>query len=350
MSMRLPYSRVALASGLVLALAACGGSDNTGSNGNGNGNGGSPDAGEPQGDNYSYVIDELRIPTSAAQANQLGLDLDGDGETDNALGVLLSTLGSVVGDIDLQATLNAQFLDGTIIVLAELKATSLANASNSALWIYLGDNPSTEPCVTEDDCGHHLDGQTSFDLAANSPTTARVDGTISGGSFSGGPGIVSLQLALVDDIPPLNVDLVGARVEIESVSETGLASGRIGGGITLVQIENELIPAIAAGLSALLEAECAGEGEEPEPCGCPEDSAAEIVQETFDTDNSCDISAAELLANDIVATLIQADVDLLDENGNFDPTPESDPNFSPDSMSLGVGFSAVGAVFTSPNQ
>jgi hypothetical protein len=344
MSMRLPSSRVALASGLALALAACGGSDDTGSNGNGTG----PDAaGEPEGENYTYVINELRIPTSASEANQLGLDLDGDGETNNALGILLSALGNVVGDIDLQATLNAQFDDGTIIVLAELKATSLADASNAAMWVYLGDNPSTEPCVAEDDCGYHFDGSTSFDLAANSPTDARVDGTITGGSFSGGPGTVSLQLALVDDIPPLNIDLVGARVEIESVSETGLASGRLGGGITLAQIEDELIPAIAAGLTALLEAECEGAGEEPQPCGCPEDSAAEIVQTTFDTDDSCDVSAEELLENNTVAALIQADVDLLDENGNFNPTPNSD---NPDSMSLGVGFTAVGAEFSSPNQ
>ncbi len=347
--MRLTYSRLALAltSSLALALAACGGDDGS------NGNGAQPDAaGDPEGEHHTYVVDQLQIPTSATEVSRYGLDLDGDLEPDNALGLVLSALGNVVGEIDLQETLDAQFDAGSLIVLADLQATSLDDASNSAFWVYLGDNPGTDPCADEEeeDCGYHLDGQTSFDIAANSPTDARVDGSISGGAFSGGPGVVSLSLALVDDIPPLNVDLVGARVEIESVSETGLASGRIGGGITIAQIEDELMPAIAAGLTALIEEECEGPGEDPAPCGCPEDSTSDIVQQTFDTGESCDVTTEELLNNDTISTLIQPDVDLLDENGNFNPTPEDDPDWSPDAMSLGVGFSAVGADFTSPNE
>src|SRR3990172_8646312 len=65
---------------------------------------------DPAGTDHLYVVDRLLLPTTATQANQYGLTLDGDAQNrpDNALGQILSTLASQSSDVSLQDSIDEQ--------------------------------------------------------------------------------------------------------------------------------------------------------------------------------------------------------------------------------------------------
>jgi hypothetical protein len=79
-------------------------------------------------------------------------------------------------------------------------------------------------------------------------------------------------------------------------------------------------------------------------CGCTAGSAGEFILNLFDTDDDCSVSVEELQNSDLVASILNPDLDLLDEAGNYNPGVDG----IADSLSLGLGFSATTAVFTPP--
>ncbi|HUH02527.1 MAG TPA: hypothetical protein VML75_11050 [Kofleriaceae bacterium] len=329
-----------LASALAFSTAACGG-------GGDDDDGNQPD---PVGDDNTYVVSKIHMPTTAAQANMFGLNLDGDeqGRPDNALGQILSTLaGQAGGSFDLQEAIDEQVNMGDIILLANVQATALTTATAVGTTVYLGDNPGTAPCVDANDtvCGLHLDGSTTFDVSAASPgrSMATLVGQIVGGKLTGGPGKVTIELSLVQGGEALVVNLVGARVEIGAVTADTLMSGKLGGAITEEALDNDILPALHTILSDTIAEDCTGTAA---PC-CEADSTGQLLIDLFDESEpqDCVVTLEELKNNSLIASLLAPDVDL------FDGDP-ADDNFSPrtdgvkDSLSLGIGFNAVGGVFT----
>jgi len=316
-----------------LALAACGGDD-----GGGGDNGGGGDTVDPNGEHYGYVLDSVLVPATPNEASQVALDIDGDDRGDNALGGLLAALASSA-DLDLQGEVDAQVAAGGVIILADVQATDLSSATGVGLQVFLGGNANPAPCTDENDpstCGQHLQGGASFDVTMD--YDALVVGQIVGGQLSGGPGEVTIELALAEG-STVPVRLVGARVET-AITADGLTNGRLGGAIHEDDIENELMPAIVDLIEGIL-AEC-----DPEavPC-CPEGSTGEQVLAFFDADDSCTVDQAELEENQLISSTIgNPDLDLFDETGAFNPNTDG----TAESLSLGVGFSAVSAEFTAP--
>jgi len=341
------FPSLVLASALPLSLVACGSSGDDDDDIVGGECYNNPAACvDDTGTDYKYVADSLTMPTSATQAQQLGLDLDGDpqGRPDNALGQILSTLASQ-GDVDLQTSVDEQVLDGGLILLMNLRTTGFSTAPDAGAWILLGDNPSPEPCTDPLDiltCGKHLDGNGSFDVAADSPRDAVLNGDIVAGTLKGGPGKVTLELSL-GDVAGITVNLIGARVEV-GVSETGLTSGKIGGAVTEEELNNSVLPAIVDVMAESIGDDCMGT---PPNC-CTEGSTGETLVDLFDncdadsTSCDCAVDLNELKTNDLISSLLAPDVDLLDENGNFNPRKDE----VKDALSLGIGFTAVGATCT----
>ena len=298
------------------------------------------------GTSHKYVADGVTMPTSSTQAQQLGLDLDGDPQKrpDNALGQILSTLASQ-GDVDLQTSIDEQVADGSLLLLFDLKATGLSTAPDAGGWIYLGENPMPAPCTDPMDittCGHHLDGNGSFDVATDSPRDAVLNGDIIAGTFKGGPGKVTLELSL-GSVSGITVNLIGARIEV-GVAETGLTNGKIGGAVTEDELNNSVLPAIVDVMAESIGEDCMG----TPPMCCTEGSTGETLVDLFDdcsdgsTTCDCKVSLEELKTNDLISSLLAPDVDLLDADGNFNPRSDE----VKDALSLGIGFSAVGATFT----
>jgi hypothetical protein len=351
---RAPY--FLLGSLLSFSLVACGGGgddddDDVTPGGECYENPGTPECVDPAGSDTQYVVSQITMPVSATQAQQLGLDLDGDpqGRPDNALGQILSTLAQQ-GGINLQESVDAQVADGGIILLVNVRATALATAPKVGAWVMLGDSatPVPSPCVDENDtvCGRHLDGAGVFTIASSSPMDAILAGQIVAGKFTGGPGEVTLQIALGTDSAPISLNLVGARMEV-TTSATGLMSGKLGGAVTKGDLDANVLPAIVTIMEDTIGADCAG-GTPPD-C-CPEGSTGATLVDLFDdcTDGSdscdCAVDLEELKTNSLIASLLAPDVDLLDGAGKFNPRQDD----TKDSLSLGIGFTGVNGTFPAP--
>jgi hypothetical protein len=331
---------VAVASIFAVSTAACGGD-----------NGGDPPIQEevnPAGTHHQYVMNQLLLPTNATQANQYGLVLDDNPQNrpNNALGQILSTLSSA-GDLNLQEQIDEQVTQGSIIMLANMQATALTTATGVGVWVYLGANPDPEPCQDANDmvCGRHLQGDASFTISPSSPTDALVVGQNVGGQFRGGPGTVTIELSLVEGADSLTVDLIGARMEIGAVSETGLTMAKLGGAITKQDLDTVVLPTIVDLMADVVEGDC----QLGPPDCCTAGSTGQTLVDLFDEDGDCEISLEELRTNSLIASLLAPDVDLLD-CPNAD-SPPADCTFHPnqdgikDSLSLGIGFTATGATF-----
>jgi hypothetical protein len=321
----------------MLSLAACGGEDIV-----------DPVCAAPTGADHTYVVNQVLVPANPAEATtQLALDLDGNGTNDNALGRALASLASQA-NLDIKAAVNEAVNAGDIILLVNVKSEDLSNAACAGVGVYLGANPGTAPCESPEDtvCGRHLDGNTGFDISPDSPVDTVIGGQILGGQFQLGPndppGKFTVELDLIDGVEPIALNLIGARVKISSVTADGLSGGILGGAITQLDLQTSILPAIQVLLVDAVAADCTPveEGD----CGCTPNSAGAFILNLFDTDADCSVSVEELQNSDLVATLLNPDLDLLDETGDYNPGVDG----IADSMSLGLGFSATTATFTPP--
>lgn len=141
--------------------------------------------------------------------------------------------------------------------------------------IYLGTNPSTAPCLDALDnvCGQHLDGITSFDVDSASPSESPLAGALMDGKLIAGPGNVTIALSLVPGGAPLILNLVGARIDVTSVTESGLTQGRLGGALTEASVHDELLPGLQASISDTIAEDCAGNA----PTCCEANSNGEVL-------------------------------------------------------------------------
>lgn len=334
--MRLAKRLSVLTLASMLPLAACGGEE------------AGPEAcTDPQGTDYTYVVNDVQVPTTLPEATEIALDLDGAApDKDNALGKVLATLAGQA-NIDVTTAVSEALNRGDVILLVDVKTESLATAACAGVGVYLGANPNPAPCDGVDDlvCGNHLDGTGTFDIAADSPTDTTINGQIVGGKFALGPndkpGNFTIELNLLEG-NPITLNLVGARVEIQSVAETGLMSGVLGGAITQADLQTSILPTVETLVDDAVAVDCAGAAP---PC-CTAGSAGETIINLFDADDSCDISLDEIQNNDLIKTLLAPDVDLLDAAGALNPNVDGEA----ESLSLGLGFSAVPATFTPPAQ
>lgn len=315
-----------LAAALVpMSLAACGGSD-----------GGQP---TPEGAHTHYVANKVFVPTSSTESREYGLDLNNDGTVDNQLGATLAALKSQ-GGFDIQATIDTAVNDGSIILLVDFQTKDFTSSSAAGIQVFLGDNPMPAACNGSGDttCGHHLTGTGSFDIAAGSPTNAALGGKIVGGTFTGGPGKLSLQIALGSG-SPIQLDLIGARVKASGISDTAIGSGTSGGAIfagavSKDDIDNKVIPAIPPQLETTIMRDCTMITPPVAGCGCKSGSTGATIISFFDANKDCAVTADELKANSLVMSLLQPDVTI---DGVM-------------ALSLGIKATAVGGTFTVPGQ
>src|SRR5262249_38675403 len=140
----------------------------------------------------------------------------------------------------LQDALDTSIAQGDIILLADFQTKDFTNTTAAGIQVFLGDknNVTPAPCnpmevynpTTMTGCKHHLDGTGMFQIASNSPTNAALGGKIVNGTFNGGPGDLTLQIALAGT-DPIELDLVGARAKASGISDSTIGMGMSGGAI-----------------------------------------------------------------------------------------------------------------------
>jgi hypothetical protein len=329
-------SVVCLVGALSLGLFACGGG--------GDDDGGDDDGGDtidPTGTNNTFVISALDLPENGSEATMLGLDIDGkamDG-VDNQLGSVLGAIGGLAPDLALQESLDGQVDQGQIVVLANIKAKDLANSTGVGLYVLIGNEPTMPAACTDATdmvCRKHLAGTGTFTISADSPPDASLAGRIVGGKFTGGPGRVTLQIALAGG-EPIDLPLQKARAEISGITTNGFMSGKIGGAIAQTDIDAGVIPAIGETVrTSLTDSGCMATGNPTAtpPCGCMMGSTGAQLIGLFDTmPKNCEVSDMEVDA--LVSQFLTPDIDL-------------DGNGTNDAISLGIGVTAVKGTFPAP--
>ena len=324
------------ASIVVVLAAACGGSS-------GSGPSDEPDAAVvsaadaaalPTCDNsHQFVVNTVQVPTSSSQASTLGLDLDGDSDNqvDNALGRILSALRLAAG-LDAQQLIDESLADGGLLQLLDVQTDDLENSDCVSVQVLPG-RDLDDPVDPSD----NFSGDESFAIA-DDQLAGGLSGTIQDGKVVLGPGTASISLPLWPSAGPIRIPLTGARLE-GTISAEGIMSGRLAGGIAEQDIHGIVLPALADGMNRDIENDCTGVA----PQCCAPGTTTDVIVRQFDFDADCRITADELLRNVLIAALLQPDVDLIDaDNGN---ALEPDRDGVRDSLSVGVGLTAVGASF-----
>ena len=231
-----------------------------------------------------------------------------------------------------------------------------------AAQVYLGEatpvtTPTTPPVFT---------GSGTFQLLTASPRDAKLNGSNIGGRYTGGPANVTIQIALVEGQPPIELHLIGTKIQAD-VTATTCANGILGGAVTETELNATIIPKIAELMNAAvvgcpntddticspadrsvltlfdknqLNAPCPSDPSLVCPCGGTA-SSPEWTHGGCGPD--VNITVDEIMANDLIASLLAPDVDLLDGSGNYNPNSDD----TKESLSLGLGFTCVGATYTS---
>jgi hypothetical protein len=178
-------------------------------------------------------------------------------------------------------------------------------------------------------------------------------GKAAGGKFTSNspvttsnPVSLNLSIPLVENQPPLELRITGARITFQHVTG-GLMQGQINGAIKKTDVDSTIIP-LAANLLTANVTEALKKD--------PNSSSATTILNFFDkNDTPCTnpdgttgmagdkiISICEVATNSVLKSALAPDVQMF-TNGEYKPNKD---NTDKDSLSLGIGFTAVGAQIT----
>jgi hypothetical protein len=271
------------------------------------------------GAQYQFVTNKLLLPTTYTLTQDFGLNIDGDDKQniDNKFGDLLTLLTSVAPELEIQSTLDEAVDNGQLVTLHMVKADDFLN-DPSVLWsVYLGKRTQTGPA---------FDGSDQLTLDSATPLNSPIVGSLTNGRFTGGPGAARIRILLLGQ--QVEVDLIGVRLEAD-INVNGCVDGKLGGGITVEEFRNRLLPAIADGLNLVIAAN---------------NSAATPILQAFDSNKDGIITIEELEKNPVLMIAVSPDLDLLDASNKFNPGQDG----VKDSYSIGFGFTCVPAGFSLP--
>jgi hypothetical protein len=312
----------------------------------------------PEGPHYHYVVNQALVPISSPQADEFGIDIGSalsnkpDGMVDNQLGRVLATL--TLQGFDIQGALDKAVAEGTIILLVDVQTKDFTTSSAAGVDVLLGDSPNPSACNGSADmytctmptppampvcsgCGHHLDGHGMFNVSADSPSNAPLGGKIMGGTFTGGPGEITLQIAL-GGATPITLDLVDAYARVSMFDPTMIGNAILAGALTQDQLHTTVLPNIQMQLAPIITRDC-NMLTMPPGCGCTDGTTGSTIISLFDKSPAdCAVTLDELENNSLIKSLLAPDV------------CSTSKCAMPDALSLGVKVSAVPGAFTVPGQ
>ena len=354
-----------LTMGGVVPLAGCssdspsapdGGAD-SGNPDSGNPEGGGPDSGTADAADADGSSVACTDPTSGTttrfaanavtlpvQKSDFAFDLDGDGKLDNQFGAFL---GVLIGQgMDPQASETAAIVAGRAVLLVQETSDDPADQSDTCAGALLSvASPTssapkfdgTDTFTVELTSGQFRGAITAGELVSESPATATT------------PVSATLRLALFGATSTMDLPLVGAEVELTRSGAT-ISVGRIHGAIRQSDVQQVVVPALAAAFNAQIAANPTATssqqllslfdngGVASSACG----STCKNLNGTCAAANDGTISDCEVGTNSLIANLLAPDVQLYDTQGNWHPTPGGTTK---DSLSVGLGFTGVAASF-----
>jgi hypothetical protein len=269
-----------------------------------------------------YVVDRLWLPTTPELAREFALNLDGDESNrgDNMLERIFAYLGDAFPDLDPQGWTDDAIETGSEVYLNRVRASALTTATGVGLWFYLGS----------------LDGDAGFTVDPESPASAKVTGQIVGGQLTAGPGTLTIGIDIGSG-QPLELNIIGARVT-GNVTEDGIGSEEAPALLGGALLKDDLVEELGGHFQLMLWSDCDAN------CNCASGSKGAVVRDHVDENSDCMLTPAELEQSYLMRQISVPDVDLLDEDGNFNPRDDG----VLDGIAIGLAFTSVGASFTVP--
>ncbi|HEY2743166.1 MAG TPA: hypothetical protein VGL86_01030 [Polyangia bacterium] len=322
-----------------LAFGACGGGSDSG------------DCTASGGSNKAqYVVNAVMVPE---QRSDFAIDLNGDGRVDNQLGNIIGALSGQ--GLDVQSGVDMATADGTLVLLMSESSTDTTFQSDSCATSVVQIGQS----VTMPD----FSGTGHFTVDS-SQQGGTFNGPIKVGKFTSAPPAttkspvtVAIELPLVAGATPVLLKVQGAYLQYTRNSAGMITGGQLNGGIKSSDVQMNIIPAVATILSNKLmndnpqtstdmqiasifdnggkaDAACPSMTCQNPSYGTRPGMCAAAKDNIIDT---CEVSTAGLIQN-----VLAPDVQLFDASGAYAPNKA---NTTKDSLSVGLAFTAVGAVF-----
>lgn len=303
------------------------------------GGGGGGEVTQAEGSHYQFVANSILLPTLVNNQPTYSFDLNGDNAPENKLGGIIAALASGL-QLNVQPAVDAAVAAGQAILLFNVQApdASLASATNVGTTVYLG-NQQTSPAPS-------YNGSDTFTVDT-AVTGGLFLGRITGSRFSSNapattanPVTVEINLPIASAGASLRVRLNGAHIQWRSNSTTGLMEGQVNGSLRVSELQTTVIPGVAALLRSLV---------------ATGGSTATQILDIFDiggctgaTADDGQIADCEVATNPLLTSILAPDVQVYASNGTtYQPCRSNCTN---DSISVGVGFTAVKATFTRPAQ
>jgi hypothetical protein len=288
-----------------------------------------------------FVVSQMVIPETNAQAVELGCDINGDGEIDNQLGKVIGATRAACGAFDAQVSTNAAFQSGSLIMLYDVEYDSSPTTQVAGLRAFVGAHDPSDGLSAP---AFYM-GQGRFTVGVE--RGSGMGGSIQNGAADFGPNNAVVQLALFPNQPAIVVPLERGSLS-GAFGATTIQEGKLCGAIDAQDMRTLLFPQIADYFSDVIKRRTA---------------CSDYFASLFDADHSCDtdpacvpssaapchcISEAELENNSIIKSLLSPDLDLDPNKTNPFVTDPYDPTYRNDAISFGAGITANAATFPLP--
>jgi len=279
-----------------------------------------------------YVVNSLKMPT---KSTDYAIDLNGDNMPDNHLGDIVNILKTQ--NIDLQASSKQALEQGELLVLLNYQAQTNLDEDTCAQTVIADAVKPAQPPL--------LDGSDTFAV-----DTALAPGTFSGSTrnmlfnaqspvTTSNPTTFTLKIPLAIGQTPVNLRVTAGHITFVHLPGGRLSQGQIHGAVKKTQFDDEVMPALTSLLNQEIQANVASKQMildqfDTGKCSNPDGSAAVAK------DNKIDL--CEVTTNALVQLVLAPDVALFDSAGNYAPDAT---NNTLDSVSIGLGFTAIGATY-----
>jgi hypothetical protein len=284
----------------------------------------------------------MELPQSYAQTEELGCDLNRDGEVDNQMGRIFGAAHAACQTLDTQVATNAAFQLGTLINLYDVEyEPSLMTSQMAGLRAFIGAHDAGDGLGAPD----FYMGQGRFTVSLGNG--GGMGGSIQDGGGDFGPNDAIVQLSVLANQPPIVFPLQRGSLSGTFTAAT-IQSGKLCGAIDAQVVRTMLIPQFADFLSVEIKRRAA---------------CSNTFESLFDDDHSCAtdpacvpsspdechcISASEVENNSIIRSLFSPDLDLDPHKTNPFVSDRNDPTYYNDALSFGVGITANAATFPLP--
>jgi hypothetical protein len=290
-----------------------------------------PDVTSATGMVYPFVFSKIVLPRSNAQ---FAIDLNGDGQPDNQFGKVVDALA---GYSNPQAASDDGITRGATLELIGVQTADLQNSTMAGAAL----QPAQSMAAPD------FSGKGMFTVDAAQPA-AQLFGRLSGGALRTNDPITTahpvstvVRVELAVGVDPVALKLNGAHVQA-TVSSTGLTQGELHGSVLKADFDNAMIPATAKLLTLQVQAN-------------PLSTTTFLVESIFDIGGCTNpdgspamagdqrIDPCEVAQNAQIQSLFAPDVQIFSADGTtYAPNPQ---NAHKDSVSMGLGFTAVPASF-----